>query len=163
MTMTADERTQLLETVRELTDSTEQFKALKKLYPRLSLTVSKVGEVMKWGGLRDKYACLLKRNEVKYSFAFYDSVVNHVNNKRPEKTEVLFCVLLDASSYNNTACFSDFCAEFGYNEYDENTGEENKEAVKVWEACKKAAYAVDDMFTGNEREELYDLLNEWGY
>ena len=62
MTMTADERTQLLETVRELTDSTEQFKALKKLYPKLSLTVSKVGEVKKWGGLRDKYACLLKRN-----------------------------------------------------------------------------------------------------
>lgn len=163
MTMTADERTQLLETVRELTDSTEQFKALKKLFPRLSLTVSRAGTSNKWNGLRYRYACVLKRGENRYGFPFYDSIRNYQTGDTPSKIEVLGCILSDASCYNSSLCFSDFCSSFGYSEYDEDTGEENKEAVRIWEACKKTAYAIDDMFTGDEREELFDIVREWGY
>ena len=51
--------------------------------------------------------------------------------------EVLANCLQDALAYIQADDFADFCAEFGYKVYDEETGRESKESRKVYNACMK--------------------------
>ncbi len=64
--------------------------------------------------------------------------------------------LMDALAYSQSDSFEDFCAEFGYKAYDEETGKESKESKKIYKACKKmfndfcrildiADYAFEDL------------------
>ena len=51
--------------------------------------------------------------------------------------EVLANCLQDALAFIQTDGFEDFCAAFGYKAYDERTGKESKEIMKIYHACMK--------------------------
>ena len=51
--------------------------------------------------------------------------------------QVLATCLQDALAFIQADSFEDFCADFGYKVYDEWTGKESKESMKVYHACKK--------------------------
>lgn len=51
--------------------------------------------------------------------------------------QVLANCLQDALAFIQAEGFADFCAEFGYDVFDEYTGEESKESRKVYNACMK--------------------------
>lgn len=51
--------------------------------------------------------------------------------------QVLHSCLLEALAFIQSDSFEDFCAEFGYKVYDEWTGKESKESMKIYHACMK--------------------------
>lgn len=51
--------------------------------------------------------------------------------------QVLANCLEDALAFIQAEDFADFCAEFGYEVYDECTGKESKESKKIYRACMK--------------------------
>ena len=71
--------------------------------------------------------------------------------KKPSPAAVLYCLLSDATV--GSELFADFCAELGYDE-------DSRRALAIYEACQKTAVQMR-MFTGEEREKLNELLEDY--
>lgn len=71
--------------------------------------------------------------------------------KKPSAASVLYCLLSDATV--GSELFADFCAELGYDE-------DSRRALAIYEACQKTAVQMR-MFTGEEREKLNELLEDY--
>lgn len=59
--------------------------------------------------------------------------------------------------------FQEFCGESGYEQYDPETGKENKKAVATFRACEKSARMIRLMqFTEEEMQAIRDYIEEEG-
>lgn len=94
-----------------------------------------------FGGL-DYYVTIL-RNDKQWAFWFTDSIANKENNKIPTAYDVLACL----EKYEVADSLHDFCHEFGYNEFDDCTGKEDKESRRIWKAVQKEYNNVVRMFS----------------
>lgn len=86
-------------------------------------------------------------NGKKTSFDFWGSIMNPEIKTDEENVFSLYCFLSDAIGVKENDFF-DFCEEFGY--------EYNREADKIFKACKKSLKKAENVFSCD----LYDLINE---
>lgn len=92
-----------------------------------------------------KYRCVIKNNGKRFTFDF------QCNKKHDVKIEdVLDCLLLDASAYEQSADILDFSNEFGYKSY--------KEAEKAFNGCKRTYNALNRLFNESELNMLQDEI-----
>ena len=120
-------------------------------------------------GYCKRYYLELNHNGKKYRFTYHDSVHAYCNGSKLDKLNALYCILMDSNSIEYTRDFSDFCSEFGYNEYDYTCSyfpyryirKENKEAKKVYNACMKTYEALHDIFSNDELEQLQDEFQDY--
>lgn len=103
-----------------------------------------------FGGL--DYHIMILRNGKQWSFWFTDSIANKEKHKNPTAYDVLACL----EKYEVADNLHDFCAEFGYNEFDEYTCKEDKESKRIWKAVQKEYNNVVRMF-GDCLDELCEI------
>lgn len=98
---------------------------------------------------RSVFKLRLKRAGRQYTFDFGQSIKD--GNTSPDIYSVLACL----TKYN-AGSFDDFCSEFGYERYDENTGRTNKQTERTYRAVCKEFAAVERLF-GDCMEELQEI------
>lgn len=91
-------------------------------------------------------------------FNYYASYNDYTKGKKDlDRNDILNaveCFLLDALSYDNSRDILDFCAEFGYDIY-----EDRKRARKAFEGCKKHYEAAVRLF-GDEYTDILNAIQE---
>ncbi len=86
-----------------------------------------------WNGAFWHWDVKFDREGKSFTVPFYGgSAVREITEE-----EVLANCLRDALDFIQTDGFEDFCAEFGYDVYDEWTGEGSAESMKTYHACMK--------------------------
>lgn len=122
----------------EYTQQAENFAA------KYGVTLEILGCAYKpmWGEKQSRYVfkLRLKRNGKQYSFEFGQSIV--AGNCDPSIYDVLACL----TKYD-VGSFEDFCGEFGYEQYDENTSRTNKPTERTYKAVCKEFAAVERLFS----------------
>ena len=98
-----------------------------------------------------------------YRFSFHDSVYSYIHNEKLNRLDTIYAILMDSNSYEYARDFSDFCKEFGYDEYVETQYGiiENKKARKVYGACKKTYEALHEIFSDDELEQLRNEFQDY--
>lgn len=117
-------------------------------------------------GYCKKYYLELNYNNKSYRFNFHDSIYNYQHNKKLNKLDTIYAVLMDSNSIEYTKDFSDFCNEFGYKTYTETFFPyyrivENQEAKKIYNACIKTYEALHDIFSSDELEKLRNEFQDY--
>ena len=97
---------------------------------------------------RSIYEMKLTRNGKSYKFTFGQSIAD--TGKFPSYYDV-FAVLTKNDPYS----FEDFCADYGYEEYDDY-GRRNKKAYDTYKAVSKEYQAVEKLF-GDVMDELQEI------
>ncbi len=87
-----------------------------------------------------KFKCKIKFR-LQYTFNYQCNT----SFDKPNLKDCLDCLLLDASSYEQSRDVIDFCNEFGY---------EDKQGLKAYKGCKKTYKALHRLFTEEEFDEL---------
>jgi hypothetical protein len=93
-------------------------------------------------------------------FKFWESISVKVIKTENDLLGALGCLFSDASCASST--FADFCAELGYEEYDEETGSKNKESMRVYKACKESIDKLRKLGIYSKRQQFMDDLSEKG-
>lgn len=99
------------------------------------------------------YTITFKVGDKKFSTTFHDSNYNYCRNIcATEKMidDAVNCIICDARCYSNYTNFYDFCSAFGYEIH-------GGEGYKVWNACAKTCEKLEDMFSSEEINELYEM------
>ena len=89
-----------------------------------------------------KYDITIIRNEKKYKFNFWDSIINKQDYKDPSEYSILSCL----TKYDPES-FSDFCGEFGYEEYCDNCDSPNRKSYKIYKQVVKEWENVNRLFS----------------
>lgn len=97
-----------------------------------------------------KYKVVIKYNGKQYTTTYQCNAKHN-----PKESDIIYCLLLDTSSYDNANDIKDFAEEFGYELYNDYGNKYNKETEKIYKACKKTSEAMHKMFTDSEMEMLY--------
>ena len=98
---------------------------------------------------RSVFKLRLKRGRKSYTFEFGQSI--KAGNTDPDIYSVLACL----TKYD-VGSFEDFCSEFGYDQYDEETGRTNKQTERTYKAVCKEFAAVERLFS-DCMEELQEI------
>ena len=104
----------------------------------------------------NKYIVTIRRknpvaNQKKtYSFAFYDSYKNFLDNERPTKYDVLVCLQGDYFVED----IHDFCNLYGYSLYNNNDDRPTRKIYKNWQ---KQQNKLKEFFTSDEIEMLNNI------
>lgn len=109
---------------------------------------------------RDIYKVVFKRkkqnridNKIsKFTVIFGNSIQATNNNKKPTEYDILACL----QKYD-LGDFSDFCLEFGYEEFYKNCNGYNKKSMKIYKACVKEFEKVVKFFNDEELELLREI------
>lgn len=99
-----------------------------------------------FGGI--DYCITVLRNKKQWSFWFTDSIANKERGGKPTAYDILACL----EKYEVANNLHDFCMEFGYNEFNEETFREDKKSKRIWKAVQNEYNNVVRMFG--------DCLNE---
>lgn len=81
-------------------------------------------------------------------------VFNDNYENKSDKKEFIYALLSDADAYNNARNLADFILEYGYEE-------DEKEAKRVYNACKRQAEKIEKLFTKDEQEELKEIFENY--
>lgn len=90
---------------------------------------------------RNRYEVKVSRNDKSRYFTFWDSAYNYKHNIKPTAYDFLACL----QKYD-VGSFEDFCSEFGYEMYDYDYGNYNKESLKTYKATVKEYNKVIELF-----------------
>lgn len=107
------------------------------------------GRVGQFNSMMDKWEVELKRNNEVWTFPFYMGVGN--NGAEPTAYDVLACL----TKYD-VGDFEEFCAEFGYDVYDDNYLGYNHKSKEIYKAVKDEYKHVLRMF-GDCLDELCEI------
>ena len=99
-----------------------------------------------------KYDCVIRYNGKDFSFTY------QCNPKysQPTKENCIGSLLSDASCFECSSDFEQFCDDLGYTKISEY-----KKAQSIYNACGKVANFLSMAFTSEEREELDELLENY--
>jgi hypothetical protein len=107
------------------------------------------------------YTIMLSYNGEDWEVPFYTGLGW---TREPEVKDVVHSLLLDASSYESSRDFTDFCEQFGLEAETEDyeTGEytENPEAKRIYEACKETAERIKTFF-GDDLEAIQKEMQDY--
>lgn len=98
-----------------------------------------------------KFDCMIKYNGKQFSFPYQCNIAH----SKPNIKDCMDCLLLDASSYEQSQDILDFANEFGYDMY-----EDKAKVRKIYNACKKTYNRLNTIFTDVELNELYEEIAE---
>lgn len=101
-------------------------------------------------GYRWKYRITLHRNGKYYTFNFYDSINNYMEDKRPAKYDVLACL----EKYNPRGDAWDFAREYGYTI---ESREDFNRIERIRKGCEKQYKKLLDLFGAELLEELQEI------
>lgn len=109
---------------------------------------------------RDIYKVVFKRkkqnridNKIsKFTVIFGNSIQATNNNEKPDEYDILACL----QKYD-LSDFSNFCLDFGYEEFCKNCNRYNKKSIKIYKACIKEFEKVLNFFSDEELELLRDI------
>lgn len=130
------------------------FSDLQKVIPDLKMSVSRNRQIDGRMGCGAGYNVCLQRGNVKYYTRYNASIMEREH--RPSKMDILYCIVTDARSYTFTTSFSDFCSEFGYDEY-----EDRAKAQRVYKSCMTASLKLEQMFNDKEFEILDKVFENY--
>ena len=99
----------------------------------------------------DIYRVTIKRNGEKYSFDFTQSKNGTDNGEKPTEYDILACL----QKYE-VGTFEDFCAEFGYELYNETYTGYNRKSERTYNAVVKEYNNVMRLF-GDVIDELAEI------
>lgn len=100
----------------------------------------------------DHWKCVIVNTKAGKQMTTYFSKGYGHHGQEPEVEELLYSIAMD--SYNLGEPFEDWCAEFGYDPYDWDTGGYNEEYQDIYKSCVKNADALKRVI-GNEQ---FDVL-----
>lgn len=95
-----------------------------------------------------RFKCKIKYCGLSFTFPYQCNTTH----EEPNLESCLICLFLDASAYENSRGFLDFCDEFGY--------KDEKRAIKNYKACKKTYEALHRLFTDEEINKIYKEIDE---
>lgn len=93
-----------------------------------------------------------KRSRKTLWLQFYQSIAGGEAGEKPTAYDVLATI----TKYD-PGTFEDFISNFGYEQYDENTGGINKRSMKIYRAVVKEYNKVYNFFTQDEIDELNEI------
>lgn len=96
----------------------------------------------------NKYQIKIQYNNVIVSMIFHDNYLNE-----SDKKSFIYSLMMDAMAYENSRNIKDFMSEIGY--------EDEKQAVKIYNACKKQHERFNKLFTLNEQNQISKLLEDF--
>ena len=94
------------------------------------------------------YRVTLTRNDKKICFVFNDNIYNE-----SDKNDFIYSLLSDSQAYESTRDLTDFMHEFGYTD--------DKQAKKIYDACKKQSERLHKLFTNKEIETLEKIFENY--
>lgn len=92
------------------------------------------------------------KGEVKSSLSSVNYQKNHAKPFAPFAASVLYCLILDAHA--DDMSFSNWCGDYGY-------GTDSRKAFETYQACCNNAAKLRKVFTHNQIEKLFDLLQDF--
>ena len=120
----------------------------------IKVTRTYIGTATPWGGnyIKSQNRVTITANGKRCSFMYYCSTNSEWNEQ--EYANAVWCFCLDATSYLNSRDIDGFASEFDYTKV--------SEAVRVYNACKKAAdkfkaLGLDPFDLSDYLSEKYDL------
>lgn len=147
--------------VKEELTNTDREQTIKDMGIKLTITGSRVENSPFAKGYNRKYRIKLTKGNKEFTFAFHDSVYNYQNNKKLNKLDTLYSVLLDMSCYDNARGFEDFANEFGYELYNDDYTGYNKKALRIYNACEKTSNSLHKLFNNAELEKLQEIFQNY--
>lgn len=100
-----------------------------------------------------KFDCVIKYGTNSKPFQFtYQCNTDYM---MPNINDVMDSLLLDTYAYDNCDSPSEMADEFGYDYY-----EDKNKVDKIWDACKRTANALHEMFSDDELSEIEREINE---
>ena len=102
------------------------------------------------------YSIVIERNKVRRSFTFHDSIYNFSHGIGATESMIdneLECIISDADSYLLYGSPYEFAEEFGY-----DIEEEFDRAEKIYNACKRTWFRLNDLMTRDEFEDLANMI-----
>lgn len=126
--------------MKELTKQQEEFlnkiKATKTYLDKSTMTSG------------NKYYITLQYNKKRISFHFNDNIYND-----SDKNDFLHCLLYDSEAYSYTYNFADFMNELGL--------ENESDAKKIYNACKRQYARLHKLFNESEIEMLEEIYQDY--
>lgn len=114
---------------------------------KIKTTKSRLGKSKMTSG--DKFKVKISYNGKSCYMTFHDNFKN-----KSDKKDFICSLLLDSNAYEyDTRDLYDFMANFGYTD--------EKQARKIYNACKRQAQKVNYLFTKQEQEKLQELLMDY--
>lgn len=135
------------------------FKLVSNLCSDLRMSVTRDHSIdgrMKCG---DGYRVTFKRNGHSFRTQFNNSRYNSEKGILPDIQDILYCLLSDRDAYEFASDYSDFCSEFGYDEYNDYGSRRNKDAVRAFNGCRKIAERINAMFSNEEIDKINEYCN----
>ena len=102
---------------------------------------------------RNIYRVTVSRNKKRYTYKFHDSIYNTSHGIKPDEYDVLSCL----TKYD-VGTFRDFCMEYGYEMYDDESNGFNKDTMKIYKAILKELEGVERVF-GDVLEEFAEICS----
>ena len=125
-------------------------------------------------GMHKEYKLKLSYKGNEYNFIYHDSVYNWQNNKKLNKDDAIYSLLMDASAYEQSRDEKEFLNDFGYDEFDlynyykegysfsdmygfasDEDVDNLRKGLKAYKECEKTYNAFESMFTSDELSQLY--------
>lgn len=104
----------------------------------------------------NKFTSYHTRFDVKITYNKKYMVTNYQCNtsyKKNMKKDILYCILLDASAYEDNGNIDDFRREFGY--------ENINELLKAFNGCREAYKKIHELFNKEELEQLDNIFQDY--
>lgn len=98
---------------------------------------------------RNIYNIIIKRNGIKISFKFGNSINHTEKGIKPRIYDILTTIKTDYLNESEYYSFTDFCDSFNYNE-------DSRKDFKLWLKCKKQADKLKQIFNIDEISILPD-------
>ena len=102
------------------------------------------------------YNCTLTYNGVTLRQTYQCNPSVHKTDSENMRKDFLWSVLLDTQSYDCSRDIDDFCANLGYNRW-----EDKKEVNRIWKASERKSVKIHEMFNDEELKMLNDYFKEW--
>lgn len=117
------------------------------------LECGKAPEYWHSNNYRNIYRVTVSRNKKRYTYKFHDSIYNTSHGIKPDEYDVLSCL----TKYD-VGTFGDFCMEYGYEMYDDESSGFNKDTMKIYKAILKELEGVERVF-GDVLEEFAEICS----
>lgn len=118
----------------------------KNLLNEINTTKTYIGKSDLTSG--NAYRVTLTRNGKRIGFIFNDNIYNE-----SDKNDFIYSLLNDSQAYEYCYNFADFMNEYGYTD--------DKQAKKIYNACKKQSERLHKLFNSTEIEMLEKIFENY--
>ena len=101
----------------------------------------------------------------KFSTQYNDSIYNSRKNNKVLINDIIACLLSDRSCYLSSRDYEDFCAEFGYEPYEEKNYypyyDTNTKAMRAYRACQRTSQNLEKLLSSEKLEKLHEIYQDY--